>query len=143
MTSNQIIIQGEIHSSKNSRRIMRSRRGKPFVSKSLRAKEDEGLFAMQLYRQRETWESMIEGRTFPIIVLFQFTRATRRRFDYVNIAQGVLDAMVKAEYLPDDSADYVIPAFVPYEVDKTCPGCVITIEGSHVRNKKRMKNNDR
>ena len=126
--SPSITIHGEIHSSKNSRRIMRSKSGAPFISKSRRSKEDEGIFAVQFYNQRETWEEMIKGHEFPITLVFFFRRATKHKFDYVNIAQGILDAMVKAEYLPDDSADYVIPAFLPYVVDKENPGCELTIK---------------
>lgn len=125
---NRIIIQGEIHSSKNSRRIMRSGNGAPYIAKSVRAKEDEGTFSVQLYNQREAWEEMIKGCEFPIRLVFLFRRATYRAFDYVNIAQGVLDAIVKAEYLPDDSARYVIPVFLPYVVDRKNPGCELTIE---------------
>ena len=127
MKINIITIQGEVHSSKNSRRIMRGRNGSPFISKSKRSKEDEGIFAVQLYNQRGAWEGMTRDVPFPLTVIFFFRRATHRAFDYVNIAQGILDAMVKAEYLPDDSADYVIPSFLPYVVDKENPGCDISI----------------
>jgi hypothetical protein len=123
-----ITIKGEIHSSKNSRRIMRSKSGAPFIAKSERAKEDEGTFSVQLYNQRETWRKMMRGHDFPIILVFFFRRATKSKFDYVNIAQGVLDAMVKAEYIPDDDANHVIPAFLPYVVDRDNPGCELTIK---------------
>ena len=124
-----IRIDGEIHSSKNSRRIMRTRKGQPFIAKSVKSKEDEGSFAIQLYEQRETWEKMTNGLRYPLKITFLFFRSSKRRFDYVNMAQGVLDAMVKAEYLPDDSADYVIPEFLPYMVDKKNPGCDLTVRG--------------
>lgn len=122
-----IVIHGEIHSSKNSRRIMRGKGGNPFISKSIRSEEDEGIFSVQLYNQRETWRTMMEHQKYPLNLVFLFRRASHRAFDYVNIAQGVLDAIVKAEYLPDDSMKYVIPSFLPYVVDKENPGCEITI----------------
>jgi hypothetical protein len=34
---------------------------------------------------------------------------------------------VKAGYLPDDSAEYIIPVFEQYEVDKDNPRTVIRI----------------
>jgi hypothetical protein len=123
-----IIIEGEIHSSKNSRRIMRNAKtGAPFVAKSESSKADEASFSLQLAVQRDEWQNMIAGCGYPLKIIFQFRRATRRRFDYVNMAQGILDAMVKAEYIPDDCADYVLPAFLPYELNKNA-GCDVTLE---------------
>lgn len=123
-----IHIEGEIHSSKNSRRIMRNRKtGAPFVAKSELSKNDESSFSLQLASQRETWERMTAGKAYPLTLVFLFRRASRRAFDYVNMAQGILDAMVKAEYLPDDCMNYVIPAFLPYEVNKENPGCDLMI----------------
>jgi Holliday junction resolvase RusA-like endonuclease len=122
----KIVLQGEIHSSKNSRRIMRNRKtGNPFVAKSALAKADEESFAVQLAAQKSQWQRLTRNFDYPFEITFCFCRATNRRFDYVNLAQGILDAMVKADYLPDDSADYVIPRFVPYSVDAKNPGCIV------------------
>jgi hypothetical protein len=129
-----IFISGEIHSSKNSRRILNSKkRGKKgqrlsFIAKSKEAKQDEGIFAEQLNRKKEDWDAMIQGHEYPLRLVFTFVRSTKCLFDYVNMAQGILDAMVKAEYLPDDNMNYVIPVFKPYVVDKEKPGCRIEIE---------------
>ena len=123
-----IFIEGKIYSSKNSRRILVNRRtGKPFVAKSQKSKSDEESFATQFSNNRETWEKMIAGVEYPLEVVFEFRRATKAVFDYVNIAQGLLDAMVKAGYVPDDDANHILPVFVPYSVSKTHPGCVITV----------------
>lgn len=123
-----IQINGEVHSSKNSRRIMRNQKtGLPFVAKSKQSKADETSFALQLASQFGHWREMIDDCDFPLTIVFTFRRGSRRRFDYVNIAQGVLDAMVKAGYIPDDSADYVIPAFMPYQICKN-PGCDIAVK---------------
>jgi hypothetical protein len=124
-----IVIQGEIHSSKNSRRILPTKsKARPFIlAKSKNSKADESSFALQFNTQREEWERMIAGKKYPLSVCFRFRRATRRRFDYCNMAQGLLDAMVKATYIPDDDADHVIPVFVPYQLDKENPGCDILI----------------
>lgn len=123
-----ITLHGEIHSSKNSRRILRAGNGRPFVAKSAAAKADEETLYWQLAEQHETWRWMLVDALWPVRVVFQFRRQSKRRFDYVNLAQGILDAMVKASYLPDDCADYVIPVFVPYQLDRSDPGCSFWIE---------------
>ena len=124
----KIVLQGEIHSSKNSRRIFRnSKTGAPFVTKSKQAKEDESMLALQLSAQRSTWFQMAEGVPYPLLVRFRFRRETKRPFDYVNMVQGILDSMVKVGYMPDDNMNYVIPSFSPYILDKENPGCDIEV----------------
>lgn len=123
-----IVIRGEIHSSKNSRRILVNKRThKPFVAKSKSSKDDEHSFAYQLNLQAAEWEQMVADQFYPYTICFKFIRATKRRFDYINMAQGILDAMVKSGYIEDDDADHVLPMFVPYEVDKNNAGCEITV----------------
>jgi hypothetical protein len=63
----------------------------------------------------------------PYRVEFTFVRSSHRRFDYCNSCQTVEDLMVANKWLPDDSADYLIPVFQPYEYDKECPGVKIKI----------------
>lgn len=124
-----IIISGEIHSSKNSRRILPTGSARrPFIlAKSKQSKADEQSFAWQLNAQREEWERMIKGKRYPLSIVFRFRRATHRKFDYVNLAQGLLDSMTKAGYIPDDDAKHVLPVFMPYLLDKENPGCDILI----------------
>lgn len=124
----KIVITGEIHSSKNSRRIFRnSKTGAPFIAKSKQSKADESMLYEQLVLQRDVWFQMTDGKPYPLKMQFTFRRATKRPFDYVNISQGILDAMVKAGYMPDDNMNYVIPSFTPYVLDKQNPGCDIEI----------------
>jgi Holliday junction resolvase RusA-like endonuclease len=122
-----IRITGEIHSSKNSRRIFRTRSGQPFIAKSACSKADEDYFAVQLSQQHDAWRIMTAGKKYPLRITFLFARSTKRAFDYVNMAQGILDSLVKAGYLPDDNMNYVIPEFLPYVVDKKNPGCDLTV----------------
>jgi hypothetical protein len=123
-----IFLVGEVHSSKNSKRIfVNSKTGRPFISKSKASKADEGSFALQLSLQRAEWLHMTAGLPYPLYVSLRFIRASHRIFDYVNVSQGALDALVAADYLPDDSMKFVIPFFLPYAVDKRCPGCEIDI----------------
>ena len=123
-----IFLSGEVHSSKNSKRIFVNRKtGRPFISKSKASKADEGSFALQLNSQRAEWLRMTAGLPYPLHVSLRFIRQTLRIFDYVNLAQGIFDSMVAIDYLPDDSMKFVIPVFLPYAVDKRCPGCEIDI----------------
>lgn len=124
-----LVIEGEIHSSKNSKRIFRNKHtGKPFITKSAASKRDEQSFTWQMLAQKEEWERMTNGKPFPLCVVFEFQRKTRARFDYINMAQGLCDSLVESGLIPDDSADYLIPVFVPYTLDKKRPGCLIYIE---------------
>ena len=128
----KIVISGEVHSSKNSRRIFKNHKtGNMFVAKSKASKADEKTFLAQLSGQREIWEKMTRDASYPLQIVFHFRRKTRAKFDYVNIAQGLLDAMQEAGYIVDDCADYVIPVFVQYVVSSKNPGCdIYVVSGS-------------
>ena len=67
----------------------------------------------------------VEGK--PTRVGMFFIRDSRRRFDYINACQIVADLMVKNDWLVDDNADYFVPVFLGYKVDKTCPGVILTV----------------
>jgi hypothetical protein len=125
-----IKIFGEVHSSKNSHRIWNNKRtGQPFIVKSKASKADEKTFLEQFIDQRDEWKMMTYGKKYPLVVVFHFRRRTRAKFDYLNIAQGLADAMQKAGYFPDDCMNYFIPDFAssPYEVCPKDPGCDIFI----------------
>ncbi len=125
-----ITIRGELHSSKNSRQIVRTGK-KVRIVKSDASKADESLFAGQLLEQREKWREMLEkyaNDEGPLFLYFEIRRKTKARFDYVNIIQGLCDAMVEAGYIEDDDADHILPNFFRYKVDKNNPGCDIWIE---------------
>jgi len=125
-----IVIHGEVHSSKNSKQIWRRKdTGQPFITKSTRSKQDEAAFAKQLDSQLPEWKRMTAGKSYPLVVCFHFRRRTRAKFDYLNIAQGIADAMQAAGYFPDDSMAYIIPDFDawPYEVCPDDPGCDIVV----------------
>lgn len=72
--------------------------------------------------------SQIKGKEFPIRLHFYFIRDSRRKFDYINVAQICQDLLVKAHCLPDDNADYIIPVFESYHVDKHNAGVKFFIE---------------
>lgn len=122
-----IVIQGEIHSSKNSRRVFRAGK-RVIVAKSAKAKADESMLAEQLSRQYEKWHEMADGKDFPLYVAFHFVRLSRRRWDFANIVQGVADAMVKAGYIPDDDVTHFIPVYAGHTVDKERHGVEFWIQ---------------
>ena len=137
---NVFVVPGELISSKNSRqpRICRSKstgKAKIIPVKSDVAKNDEKRL-LRLFEDnpgfRIAWSREIVScampKGWPVVLRFNIYRKTRGRFDYVNIVQNLLDVMVMVELIPDDCADYVIPAFDPYQVDKTHPRTEITIE---------------
>lgn len=118
-----ITISGEIHSSKNSRQIHRNQKtGRTFVAKSKSSKADEEMLWIQLLSQKDSWNQELSGASTPYYVGFYFIRATKRRWDFANLVQGVADAMVKAGYLEDDDVEHFIPVYAGHCVDKENPG---------------------
>jgi hypothetical protein len=64
---------------------------------------------------------------YPLRVCFKFKRDSKRRFDYCNAAQTAEDLMTEYKWMPDDSAEYLIPVFESYEIDRLNPGVIIKI----------------
>ena len=74
----------------------------------------------------------VETLTPPYLMGFHFIRDTRRKFDFINIAQIICDLLVAHKVIEDDNMDYLIP--VPliidgkwYSVDKEKAGVIIEI----------------
>lgn len=116
-----ICIDGEIHSSKNSRRVVHFGNRTALI-KSRAALLDEKFMHAQLLEQRGLWDRMTAGFSPPLTVCFYFIRATRRRWDFANLVQGVADAMVKAGYIVDDDVGHFIPRYAGHEVNKERAG---------------------
>lgn len=124
---NVITIYGELYSTKNSKRILRAG-NRLFIAKSAVSKAHDKQIEQQLVIYRKKWESLCAGKKYPLKVIFKIYRKTKRRFDYINIIQGVCDCMVRCGWLPDDDADHIIPCFEPYEVDSKNPRCEIRFD---------------
>jgi hypothetical protein len=73
------------------------------------------------------FKRLLVGREKPYRICFQFTRGTKRKFDYINAAQIVQDMMVKNGWIDDDDCVNVRPYFLEYKVDKTNPGVLVSI----------------
>lgn len=118
----------ELHSSKNGQQIIYSKKlDRPLIVKKISARVQDNQLKVMLMANKHTWEKMIEGKKFPLKVGLYVYRKTRRRFDWVNIVQGLQDAMVKGGYLPDDSAQYLTPVFLGWDVDGQNPRVEISI----------------
>ncbi len=123
-----IIIYGQLYSSKNSKQIFVNRAsGKPFITKSKVSKNQESDLFNQLFLQQNIWTEMLKNADLPLKVEFEIFRKTKARFDYINIIQGLCDSMAQVGFLVDDSADYMIPSFQPYKIDKQQPRTIIRL----------------
>ena len=121
-----ITIMGELYSSKNSKQII-NRGGRSYLIPSSQYNTHLKPLQKQLFLYRYNWKREIENACKPLKVAFKIYRKTKRRFDYINIIQGLADEMVRAGWLVDDNADEFIPVFEPYEVDKDKPRVEISI----------------
>ena len=122
MTKTKWFIPYNVPSSKNGRRWT----GKYFISsktvmnyrKNSKPYFDE--YAKEFKKEFDKYET-------PVKVGFTFVRGTKHKFDYINPAQTIQDDMVKAGWIEDDNADYIIPVFENYSYDKNNPGVYIEI----------------
>jgi hypothetical protein len=76
-----------------------------------------------MYRQR--FRALCKGKEKPLEIGMYFVRDSRRKFDFVNLVQTVQDIIVRAEWLPDDNMDEMVP--VPVEID----GTVYSVDKDH------------
>ena len=121
-----ITIIGELYSSKNSKRIVKFGDRMALISSKAYMSSVKPI-EQQLMLNRYKWLKEIENRPKPLKIEFKIYRKTHRRFDYVNIIQGLQDLMVKCRWLEDDNADEILPVFIPYEVDKNNPRVEISV----------------
>lgn len=121
-----ITIYGELYSSKNSKRIVKFGNRMALIASQQYLKSVKPI-EQQLVLNKQNWFKMINGITKPYKIIFKIYRKTYRRFDYVNIIQGLQDLMVKCGWILDDNANEIIPYFEPYEVDKINPRVEIKI----------------
>lgn len=82
---------------------------------------------MPLYRGK--FHAIIDKVSLPYNIAFYFVRDSRRRFDYNNASQVLLDLMQEehVQWLPNDDTIIVTPFFIGTHVDAKNPGVYITI----------------
>ena len=146
MVENELIfIPGNVPSSKNSR--INTKHGS-FASKTVKAYLNS--LGIQSYSSskkivkgyvnkpnvieglRESFLKQTEGKELPLEIGFHFVRDSRRKFDFHNIVQVVLDLLTASDFIIDDNMDCVIPFALKrdgkfYSVDKENCGVWIKI----------------
>ena len=117
----RIYIPGNVPSLKNSKQWT----GSHLVpSKTVqRYKKEAG--PHYLIKKKQFLE-MVENRITPLYLSFHFIRDSRRKFDFHNAVQIVLDMMTEYGWIPDDNADEVVPFFLPYSYQKGQGGVYIS-----------------
>lgn len=121
-----ITIYGELYSSKNSKRIVKFGDRMALIASKQYLNSVKPI-EQQLMLNKHKWIDSIKDTKKPLKISFKIYRKTHRKFDYVNIIQGLQDLMVKCGWLLDDNADEIIPYFEQYEVDKINPRVEIKI----------------
>lgn len=121
---NKIFIAGNVPSLKNSKQIVRTKTGLPFITSSKLCKKYTTDTKMQFVDNVGKFYNLLVGPK-PLRIKFYFIRKDKRKFDYINVVQILLDLMIKYEYIADDNMDEVIPVFGGYHVDSSNPGVYI------------------
>ncbi len=124
---NEIWIPGHVPSSKNSKRIVRTKSGVPMLIDSKQTAEYYKAITPIWILSKRKFLSLIEHKIKPYKIGMYFVRNDRRLFDYINPAQTVQDVMVKAGWIEDDNCDEMIPVFDGHHVDKSQSGVVIRV----------------
>lgn len=146
MVENELIfIPGNVPSSKNSR--INTKHGS-FASKTVKAYLNS--LGIQSYSSskkivkgyvnkpnvieglRESFLKQTEGKELPLEIGFHFVRDSKRKFDFHNIVQVILDLMTASDIIIDDNMNCVIPFALKigddfYSVNKDDPGVYIKI----------------
>lgn len=122
MEDNKIFIKGNVPSSKNSKRWT----GITLINSETVMKYKENSY-IDWWKNAKKFQKMIKGKEKPYKIGFYFIRNSRRKFDYVNVAQLPLDLMQEYKWIENDNMENVIPIFLGYEVDKKNPGIIIEV----------------
>ena len=113
-----LTVSGDTPSLKNSKQIFRGKNGRPFITSSNASKEWRYKAVRELAEQFKGYKVT----EYPITLRLIFYRSTLRRFDLDNAAGGVLDALVEAGVIEDDSFNHIEYLHLKYGgVDKNNP----------------------
>jgi len=136
----EVFISGNVPSLKNSKQwtgkfLVSSKTVKSYLKKkgiksySTTHKEVKGYKCMPNNFEEEIkpFLNVIEQMARPVTIGFYFIRDSKRKFDYINVVQIILDLMTAHGIIEDDNADEVIPQFFGYHVDKDNAGVKIII----------------
>lgn len=132
MSNLTLTYHGTVYSKKNSKRIIynpRTKRPMLISSKQAETQEDEMKLAFMRQANAHGWNLEIAPAKHKIYeVTMGIWQPDHRRRDLDNQATAILDALVKAEVLPDDDAEHVQDLHVvAMGVDKSDPRVFIEI----------------
>lgn len=123
-----ITLELELRSSKNERMVIYNKKqNRPMIIKKPIARMEENKLHTLLMLNKGKWDKMVAGKSYPLKVAFYIYRQTRRRWDWINILQGLQDAMTKCNYIPDDNSAYLTPVCLGWSVDKEHPRVEISV----------------
>jgi len=125
----EIIIEGQVVAKKNSQRVVRM--GKRYAIRASAAYDKYAKQACIQLLGTEKWNG-----SYPVIVEMFFYRQTKRAFDLDNMQGSILDILVNAGILEDDSMRHVIPKikYNGWRIDKEFPRTEITIKETQYEN---------
>lgn len=121
---NMIFLKGNVPSSKNSKQWT----GRMLInSKTVRNYLKN--YGKQWEEKAEEFKESIKKNNLekPYKIGMYFIRDSKRKFDYINVAQLPQDLMVKYNWLNDDNCDEIVPVFLGYEVNKENTGVYISL----------------
>lgn len=117
-----LTLNGQVIAKKNARQLfVRNGRMMNIPSKLYREWEEDCLNQIA-----HTYRGQAEGQ---VIIIVEFYHKDLRKRDIDNELSSVLDLLVKAELIPDDSCEVVVEAHAIFGgVDKLNPRCEISLE---------------
>lgn len=122
-----IFISGNTPSSKNSKQFVTLKNGKTMLLNSKTVQKYIKESKADWLTNKNEFLKMLKGKEKPYKIELYFIRDSRRRFDYINVAQIIFDLMQEYGYIEDDDSINVIPVFKGFEVDKTKAGVEIRV----------------
>lgn len=122
----KLVIKGDVPSQKNRKIISINRAtGRPFLRSAPAVKEWQVKANIVLRHQFKG----LKTTNYPISIVCSFFFSNNRRRDLDNGLNGVMDALVAAEIIKDDSVEYVDCITIQYGgVDKKNPRVEIFLD---------------
>mgnify|MGYP001013146909 FL=1 len=122
-----IFISGNTPSSKNSKQFVTLKTGKTLLINSKTVQSYIRNSKADWLVNKNEFLKMLKGKEKPYKIELYFIRDTKKRFDYINVAQIIFDLMQEYGYIEDDDSTNVIPIFKGFEVDKARTGVEIKV----------------
>ena len=129
----ELTYHGAVYSKKNSKRIIVNRRtGRPQIISNQRAREMEVAMAKEFQAQAAGVKWKADTNATYEVSIFIWTKDRTRR-DLDNQATSILDALVAAGVIPDDSTKYVTSLYVEFMgVDKNDPRAEVMVNKEEI-----------